>query len=84
MAEYLEDLRSTVRDPDANVVLYERDEHAYAGIFGLNRVPPRRLGPQAGRAIYVVYSADYGWIVTGYQVDRLDDLDIPGSGLWLS
>ncbi|MDI3341069.1 MAG: hypothetical protein QJR03_11130 [Sphaerobacter sp.] len=48
MAEYLEDLRSTVRDPDANVVLYERDEHAYAGIFGLNRVPPRRLGPQAG------------------------------------
>ena len=54
-----------------------------AAIIADNRILARRLGPEALSWILVVYSADRGTIVSGYQVSSNPPSNIPEDGLWL-
>jgi hypothetical protein len=84
--EYLADLRRAVKDRDARVLVYERRGGAIAAIMTeTNRVvPPDRRGAEALPLLYVVYSADRGILVTGYQASSLETLFIPKDARWLT
>ncbi len=82
--EYVSDLRSAVGDSSARIVVYERQGGSIAGILAPNAVPAERRGPRALPWIYVVYSADRGTIVSGYQASGLQEIDIPASAVWLN
>lgn len=82
--QYLDDLRRTVRRADARVLVYERRGGAIAAALADNDLPPSRLGHAPQRLVFVVYSADRGIVVTGYQTSGLHTLDIPGDARWLT
>jgi hypothetical protein len=81
--EYLADIRQAVRDSSARVVIYERRGGHNVGIFAQNVAPKSHMGVEAQPFIYVVYSADRGTIITGYQVSSLQALSIPANAQWL-
>ena len=54
-----------------------------AAIIAENRILPGRLGPEALPWVLVVFSADRGTIVSGYQVSSNPPSNIPEDGLWL-
>ena len=55
-----------------------------AAVFATNRVPPRRLGPGSKPWLLIVYSADRGMLVSGYQTYAAPPSNIPGDALWLN
>ena len=67
-AEYLADLREAARIQDGWLVLYRRRGGDMAVVLSQNRIAPNRLGPAALPWIVVVFSADRGTIISGYQV----------------
>jgi len=67
-AEYVADLHEAARYADAQLVLYERRGGNMATIVARNRLSPSKLGPRALSWIMIVFSADRGTIVSGYQV----------------
>lgn len=83
--EYLEDLRSGLRDPVGRLVLYRMRGGNIAAILSNNPVPPSRRGPQARDMVhlFVVYSADRGRIVTGHQASSLQTVDVSEDPLWI-
>ncbi len=46
-------------------------------------IPRGRLGEQAEAHLLVLYSADRGTIVSGYQFSDMSKVAIPGDTLWL-
>jgi hypothetical protein len=84
-ADYLADLRRAVRAPAARLALYSRR----GGHIAVTLAPTADAVPDARRAasslpeILVVYSADRGMIVTGYQVSSLSQTGIPAEARWL-
>jgi hypothetical protein len=53
-----------------------------AAILAQNRVDPARLGPEALPWLLVVFSADRGTMVSGYQISSVTLSNIPGDALW--
>lgn len=82
-SEYLEDLRAAVRDPSARLALYVLRGGHVAAAFSNNRMPPSRRGPNALDYLFVVYSADRGRIISGYQASSLDAVEVSASPLWV-
>lgn len=82
--EYLDDLHAAAGDPGAQLVLYQRRGGAIAAIFAPNVVPAHRWGRHAEPWLFVVYAADHGTIISGYQVSGLQTLSIPGGAQWLT
>jgi hypothetical protein len=82
--DYLSDLRQAVQGPPARLVIYRRRGGHIAGVFLANVVPPGRRGPKTLLWLYVVYSADRGIIVSGYQVSSLQEVRMPGDARWLT
>lgn len=82
-AEYLADLRETARMPNARVVVYERRGGGMAVVLGPNHLAPHKLGPAALPWIVVVFSADRGTMISGYQASSVAEVNIPEDGLWL-
>jgi hypothetical protein len=85
LVRYLADLKRAVRDPTARLVVYERrGDFVAATITPTSRIiPAARLGLDALPQVLVVYSANSGMIVTGYQFSTLDQIRIPGEAQWL-
>lgn len=85
VAEYLADLRTAVQDPGARLLVYQRRGGSIAAVLAdTNRVvPPDRRGAEALPLLYVVYSADRGILVTGYQASSVATLSIPEGARWL-
>lgn len=83
--DYVADLRRAVRAPPARLVIYQRRGGPVAATFTpSDRVlPASRRGPKALPWLYVVYSADRGIIVSGYQTSGLQTLSVPGDARWL-
>lgn len=81
--EYLGDLRAAILDTRARLVVYHRRGGSIAGIFATNSVPITRRGAKQEPYLYVVYSADRGIIVSGYQVSGVEQINISGEPLWL-
>ena len=81
--EYLADLRAAIRHPDARFGLYQRLGGFIVAVVAPNDISPERLGPGAKPWLCVVYSADRGTIITGYQVEAIPPTGIPEDALWL-
>lgn len=82
---YLDDLRRAVLAPAARLGLYERR----GGHIAVTLTPTAevlevaRRTPDSLPMLLVVYSADRGIILSGYQVSSLDRTGIPQEALWL-
>jgi hypothetical protein len=81
--EYLDDLRQAVREPQARLAIYRDRGGSIAGVLTWNHIPRARQGRGALSWLYVVYSADRGTIVSGYQVSSLRTIRLPGDERWL-
>ena len=83
--QYLDDLRQVVRAQDISLAIYSRRGGSLAAALAPTDqvVPPERRGPRSLPELFVVYSADRGIIVTGYQVSSRDVLAIPKDARWL-
>jgi hypothetical protein len=81
---YLSDLHQAIRHPLARLSIYVRHGGTIAGIFSPTTVPEARHGADTLPWTYVVYSADRGRIISGYQVSSLDEVNIPAGARWLT
>ena len=83
--QYVSDLRRAVRSPDARLVVYRRQSGAIAATLCPTSaaLPPVRRGTDAVALLLVVYSADRGIMISGYQISALDQASIPQEALWL-
>ncbi len=85
VAQYLEDIRRAVRHPSARLAVSERRGGHLAAIVTPTDlvVFPARRGVKPERQLLVIYSADRGIIVTGYQFSELPETGIPSEARWL-
>lgn len=82
--QYLADLHGIADDPAVCIVIFRsRDGQHMLGLWAPNHIPAERLGEGSQRYLWVLYSADYGTITTGYQVSSLDRVAIPEGARWL-
>ena len=81
--EYLTDIRTAIRDDAARLCIYRRRGGSLAAILVSNRMPLSRCGLGALPLIFVVYSADRGRIISGYQASSLATLSIAEDVQWL-
>ena len=84
-AQYVEDVRRAVRHPSARLTVYERRGGYLAATVTPTDVvlTPARRGVKPERQLLVIYSADRGIIVTGYQFSELSETGIPSEARWL-
>jgi len=83
-AEYLADLRNIVRSGQSSIALYfYRNEHTVMAIAPRESVvAATRTGSRPEQNILVIYSADRGNIITGYQFSELSEVDLPEGVRW--
>lgn len=81
--EYLDDLHAATRDSQAQLVIYLRRGGPIAAVFAPNVVPAHRRGTNAEPWLFIVYAANHGTIISGYQVSGMQTLSIPGDAQWL-
>ena len=81
--EYLADMRAAIRDPAARLCVYWRRGGPLAAIFTPNTLPRSHRGARALSHIFVVYSADRGRIVSGYQVSGVETIALSEDVQWL-
>jgi hypothetical protein len=83
--EYLEDLRRAVADVAANVAIYRRRGGVLAAVLTLSDrvLPPHRRGVNWLPMIFVVYSADRGILLSGYQATSVATIALPEDIRWL-
>ena len=84
-AEYVDDLWRAVRSPRARLAVYVRRGGPIAALVTPTSdvIPADRLGPGALPWLIVVYSADRGILITGYQFSTFDEVSIPEDARWL-
>jgi hypothetical protein len=82
-SEYLTDLRSAPATAGARLLVYHRRGGAVAAVLAANLLASSRLGPAPEPWLYVVYSADRGTILSGYQASGVQALSIPEDARWL-
>ena len=83
--QYVQDIRAAVRADHVTLAVYARRGGSIAAVLAPTHlaVPASRRGVRARSELVVVYSADRGIIVTGYQVPSRSELAIPEDALWL-
>jgi hypothetical protein len=84
--EYLSDIRRAVGTPQARLAVYARRGGTIAATLTATRATVRaqQLGTDWLPELLVVYSADQGYLVSGYQVSGLATTGIPEEALWLA
>ncbi len=83
--QYVEDLRRAALNPSARLAIYQRrGGHIAAVVAPTDRVlPAERRGARPEPNLLVVYSADRGIILSGYQFSTLDKTGVPREARWL-
>lgn len=83
--QYVADLRRAVRDPAARLAVYQRRGGLIAAsVTPAARVlPPERQGTRPQPELLVIYSAERGIIISGYQFPRLENTGVPEEARWL-
>lgn len=83
--QYVEDLRRVAHVGSVGLAVYHRRGGSIAALLGATHliIPEARRGPRALPQLFVVYSADRGIIVSGYQVEGRETISIPGDTRWL-
>ncbi|MDP9363005.1 MAG: hypothetical protein M3Q10_02025 [Chloroflexota bacterium] len=84
--QYTNDLRAAARAPGSRLAVYaRRGGHLVAAVAPAQEVvEATRRGPRFGPILLVVYSADRGIILTGYQVDEVESVPLPEDVRWLN
>ena len=80
---YLADLREAAQVLDGRLALYFRRGGHMAAVLVRNRLDPAKLGSEPLPRLLVVFSADRGTMVSGYQISSVALSNIPGDALWL-
>jgi hypothetical protein len=82
----LDDLRRAARLTSVRLALYERRGGSAVVLLAATEdvLPPERRGHQSLPLFVVVYSADRGIIVSGYQASELAAIAFPGVVQWLT
>jgi hypothetical protein len=83
--EYLADLRAATRASHVRLAVYTRRGGSMAAVIAETEVvvPAARLGAKSLPHLLVLYSADRGIIVSGYQFSEMAAVAIPGDAQWL-
>ncbi len=83
--QYVADLRRAVRVPASHLAVYERQGGSIAAIVTSTDqvLPSARRGPAELPNLVVIYSADRGIIVSGYQFSTLERTSVPQEARWL-
>ena len=83
--QFVADLHAAVRVPGSQLAVFERRGGGIAAtIAPINGItPPLRTGGGALPHLILVYAADRGCIITGYQFSKLDQIGIPERAQWL-
>jgi hypothetical protein len=84
--QYVADLRRAVRNPLSRLGIYARRGGAIAVSLGSTEfaVPLSRRTRESLPNLLVVYSADRGTIISGYQASGLEQTGIPEDARWLT
>jgi hypothetical protein len=84
-SQYLADLRRAIRGPQARVAVYARRGGVIAAILAETTgvVPVGRRTPDSLPQLLVVYAADGGIILSGYQISGLEATGVPKEARWL-
>lgn len=83
--EYLADLRRAIQDLAARLVVYARRGGNLSAVLAETSrvVPGDHRGQNALPLTFVVYSADRGILLTGYQASVVSEIAIPEAAQWL-
>jgi hypothetical protein len=83
--DYVSDLRRAIRDESGRLTVYKRRGGNLAGILTETEriVPAQRRGDRWDPLLFVVYSADRGIILSGYQAHSLETIALPKDVRWL-
>lgn len=83
--QYLADLQAATRSSAARLALYKRRGGTIAATITPTElvVPLERLGPRPESQILVLYAAERGIIISGYQISTLDQTGVPREARWL-
>ena len=76
-------LQTVVVDAAAKVVVYERNNKRYVATLSPTVLPEERQGDQLEPWLCVIYSIDDGKIITGYQIEKVEDQKIRDKAKWL-
>jgi hypothetical protein len=84
-SQYLADLSRAVRARSARLMIYARRGGHMAATLTPTQlaIPPLHRSTQSRSGLFVVFSADRGIIVTGYQVSGDEEIAIPEGAQWL-
>lgn len=82
---YVTDLRRAIRDDETQLTVYRRRGGAMAAIVvpTARILPPDRRGPKPAPKMIVIYSADRGRIISGYQFSTFTVTGVPPEAQWL-
>lgn len=83
--QYVTELHTATREPGALLAVYDRRGGSLAATITptANVLPPTRRGARPLPFLLVIYSADRGIIVTGYQFSTFAEANIPEEVRWL-
>ena len=83
--DYVADLRQVVRLPDSRIVVYTRRGGNIVGIIGSSDrgILKAHRGANNKSECYVVYSADRGIIISGYQFEDFGEIALSGNERWI-
>ncbi len=83
---YVDDLHAAARLPSARLAVYERRGGNMAAVLTstAEAVPSERIGAEFRPDMLVLYAADRGAIISGYQITSLLETGIPGDARWLT
>jgi hypothetical protein len=82
--QYLDDLRRAIHNPAARLTVYGRRGGSIAAVLAPTAVvPAQRRADESWPDLLVIYSADRGIILSGYQFSRLERTGIPRGARWL-
>jgi hypothetical protein len=81
--EYLTDLQHAARHPASRLCVYERRGGNLAATLSPNTLPVTWRGIGSLPFVFVIYSADRGKIVSGYQASGVEAIAIPDDVQWL-
>ena len=83
--EYLDHIKSAIRHPQAQILVYERSGDLVAATImpTADIVPADRQGVNVEHNLLVVYSARHGSVLSGYMFSALEKLNLPERIRWL-
>lgn len=81
--EYAVDLRSAILSEYSAIVFYNDQNENYIGFFKYSPLPPSRRGLAFRNFVYVVYTATWGAIKSGYQVTVKANFRVEENPLWI-